>query len=336
MTKVLVTGATGMLGGHLVDRLLRETKEVRVLLRPESWPGRLESLPVESVRCSPDDPEGLKQAVDGCRIVYHLAAYMPSDSAFRSGEVFRPYQSGNVDFTENLLSASRQAGVERFVFVSSTSVYDPEVPSPIGESSRLQPPSAYGKSKAAAEARVVEHGRLGLPFTILRPCITYGPRDRHFLPHAIRLADLPLLPLIDGGRHTLDLAFVGDVVELIWRSSLATVSAGKTYNATSGSPQPLRSLFEEFHALGGGMPAIWPLPGHAFQTLAPVLHLFLRYWVPGLSALVGPVGMRYMNQDIVYDMTAAYREVGGIPKTGFREGLVQSLDKRGSIFRVRQ
>jgi nucleoside-diphosphate-sugar epimerase len=335
MTRMLVTGASGMLGGHLVDRLLRESAEVRVLLRPESQAGRLESLPVESVRCSPGDPEGLARAVAGCRIVFHLAAYMPSDAAFRAGEDFRPYRSGNVDFTDNLLSASRQAGVERFVFVSSTSVYDPGSPSPVAESSRLRPPSAYGQSKAAAEARVVEHGRGGLPFTILRPCITYGPRDRHFLPHAIRLANLPLLPLIDGGRHALDLAFVGDVVELIWRSSLARVSAGKIYNATSGSPQPLRSLFAEFQALGGRMPVIWPLSVPAFRILSPAMQLFFRIWVPELSALAGPVGMRYMIRDIVYDMAAAYRDVGDIPRTGFREGLTQSLEKRGRGFSVR-
>jgi nucleoside-diphosphate-sugar epimerase len=204
------------------------------------------------------------------------------------------------------------------------------------ESTPLIPASRYGESKRIAENMVAGYARLGLPFTIIRPCIMYGPRDRHFLPLAIRLAHIPLLPLIDGGRHSLDLVYVEDVVELIWRSSIASAAAGKIYNSASGAAQPLRSLFEDFHSLGGPIPVIWPVSKRVFRTMAPLLRIALRLFVPGLASLASPVGMLYMDRDIVYELAAARRDLGYAPRTTFRDGLARSLEKSGKRFLVRQ
>jgi dihydroflavonol-4-reductase len=221
MTHALVTGATGLLGRHLVDVLVDAGVSVRALVRSSSDTRHLQSRGVALVEGDATDQASLHRATTAMDLVFHVAGYLTAGSPFgandkASAEEWELYRAINVDFTEAMLDASLHAGCGRFIFVSSSSVYSLEAPVPTPEDAPLQPFSVYGRSKLLAEEKVRTYQEKGLASTIIRPPITYGPGDRYFTPMVLRLARLPILPLINGGRNSVDLVFAGDVAELMW------------------------------------------------------------------------------------------------------------------------
>src|SRR5262245_22852703 len=233
MIRALVTGATGMLGSHLVERLVAGGITVRIYARPQSDVSALKALPIEITYGDNEDRAALVRAVEGCQWIFHVAGLVRPADIFSRGNDFETLRRVNVNFTESILEASLNAGVERFFYVSSTSVYGLDAPVPISETVLPDPSSDYGLSKVMAEAFVKAYQDKGLTTTIIRPPIIYGTRDRHLTPLVLSLARLPVTPLIDGGKGLQDVVFVGDVVELIWLACQTGESRNKVYNASS-------------------------------------------------------------------------------------------------------
>jgi nucleoside-diphosphate-sugar epimerase len=167
---VLVTGATGFIGGHLAEELLRRGMAVRCLTRSGK------PLPDGAERAAGDvlSGEGLDRALDGVDVVYHLAG---ATKALSESD----YVQGNVRTTEVLVSACERAGVPRFLHVSSLAAAGP---SPDGrllsEDDEPRPVSRYGRSKLEGEWRVLR-SRIAERAVIIRPPVVYGPRDTDML-----------------------------------------------------------------------------------------------------------------------------------------------------------
>jgi nucleoside-diphosphate-sugar epimerase len=177
--KALVTGATGFVGSHLVERLLGAGMEVACLMRPTSPPRRtaLDGLDVERRIAALDDPDALARAVRGVDYVFHAAG-------LTRARTLAEYQAVNADGTGRLLEAllAEGAALRRFVYVSSLAAAGPaRSPEPPDESAEPHPADDYGASKLAGEHVVLEHANR-LPVTIVRPPAVYGPRDANFLP----------------------------------------------------------------------------------------------------------------------------------------------------------
>ena len=203
----------------------------------------------------------------------------------------------------------------------------PTAGSPVAEDSPTEPFSAYGRSKLEAERLVRDYARRGLGITIVRPSATYGPGDRHFLPAALALARQRRIPLVDGGRHLVDFGHVTDVARLMVLAGDSAVASGKTYNAASGAPQPLRDLFFAYASLTGQRPpAIIPVPAGLCRALGPLLQAVVRLCAPTMSALVTREGLAYLARDLSYDMTRAYDDLGFRPRVDFRTGLALTLE----------
>ena len=169
---VLVTGGTGFLGARLVRRLCRDGQgPVRILVRDVRKLERLKGLPVEVVLGDLSDAVKLREAMQGIRIVYHLAAAM--------GGKWEDYQEQTIQGTQRVVDAALEAGVERFVYVSSIAVYGiPTRRQAITEdlAGATNHVTEYGKSKLEAERVVQEAVKTrGLRATILRPGVVYGP-----------------------------------------------------------------------------------------------------------------------------------------------------------------
>lgn len=219
--KVLVTGATGFVGSHLVEALRRRDAEVTALVRS---PGKATGLGGQGVRLVAGDLHdraALKDAASGQAIVIHVAGLV---AARGEGEFLR----ANRDGTANLLEAASLAGIGRFVLVSSMAAGGPSaLGRPLTGTEPPRPVTAYGRSKLAAE-EIVRAGRV--PWTILRPPMVYGPRDREVLK-VFRLARLGLGPVFGTGTQELSAVHGADLASALVASAVCPQAAGRLYYA---------------------------------------------------------------------------------------------------------
>lgn len=177
--KVLVTGAEGFIGSHLVDQLLQEGADVRALVHynPFGRWGWLQDKADDVDIQSGDvrDGERVARVVDGCEVVFHLAALIGIPYSYDAPE---SYIQTNVVGTYNVLNACRRASVERMVQTSTSEVYGSALRVPIDESHPLQPQSPYSASKIGGDMIALSfHHSFGLPVAVVRPFNTYGPRQ---------------------------------------------------------------------------------------------------------------------------------------------------------------
>ena len=178
--RVLVTGGEGFIGSHLVERLVREGADVRVLAlyNPFGSYGWLDPEVHTEVELLPGDVrdgERVSGAVDGCDVVFHLAALIGIPYSYVAPE---SYVQVNVQGTVNVASACRRHDVARMVHTSTSETYGTAITAPIAEDHPLQPQSPYSASKIGGDMMALSfHHAFELPVAVVRPFNTYGPRQ---------------------------------------------------------------------------------------------------------------------------------------------------------------
>ncbi|MHC1747907.1 MAG: NAD-dependent 4,6-dehydratase LegB [Cellulosilyticaceae bacterium] len=183
MGKVLVTGADGFIGSHLVEALLNEGEVVKAFVYYNafnSW-GWLDTLPkavknqIEIFSGDIRDPNGVRNAMKGMDKVYHLAALIAIPFSYHSPDA---YVDTNIKGTLNVLQAARDLGTDRVLITSTSEVYGSAKYVPIDEKHPFQGQSPYSATKIGAD-RLAEsfYRSFGTPITIVRPFNTYGPRQ---------------------------------------------------------------------------------------------------------------------------------------------------------------
>lgn len=219
--KVLVTGADGFIGSHLVEHLLDEGCKVKAFVYYNSfnsW-GWLDTLPKAKLKqleiFSGDirDPNGVREAMKGTEVVFHLAALIAIPFSYHSPD---SYIDTNVKGTLNIVQAAKDLGIERVLVTSTSEVYGTAKYIPIDEDHPRQPQSPYSASKIGADCIADSFYRsFNLPLTIVRPFNTYGPRQsaRAVIPTIISqllngMEEIQLGDIIP----TRDLLFVEDTV----------------------------------------------------------------------------------------------------------------------------
>ncbi len=214
---ILVTGGTGFIGGHLLERLSAEKLPVRCLLRRKPRRTPLPSQ-LDAVYADFTTGAGIPEALAGVDTVIHLAGVT---AALRS----RDYWTGNVQTTEVLMRALVKSRV-RLVHVSSLAAIGPSLDGqPVTEDTEPHPLTNYGKSKLGAE-RVVR--RLAPDAVVVRPPVVYGPRDTAVLAILKPIARGIALE-IAGGERWFSAIYVQDLVDGIVRAARAAPSSGGTY-----------------------------------------------------------------------------------------------------------
>ena len=240
--RVLVTGAGGFIGSHLVEELVRQGAKVRcfVCYNSRNDPGLLKMLPyevresLEIVRADLTSPEAVRQAVEGIEIVFHLGAIISIPYSYAYP---RDVLETNVQGTLNVLLAARDAGVRRVVHTSTSEVYGSAQYVPIDEKHPLCAQSPYAASKIAADKLAESfHFTYELPVVTVRPFNTYGPRqsDRAVIPTIIAQA-LTKSEVYLGATHPRrDLTYVSDTVAGFIAAACAENIEGETINLGCG------------------------------------------------------------------------------------------------------
>jgi dTDP-glucose 4,6-dehydratase len=241
--KILVTGADGFIGSHLVEALVREGASVRAFVfynSLNSW-GWLDD-PAADVRGQFEvlagdirDPNFVRSAVKECEIVLHLAALISIPFSYLSAAAFI---DTNVSGTLNVLLAARDCGVSRVICTSTSEVYGSARYVPIDEDHPLQAQSPYAASKIGADQLALSFYRsFGTPVVVLRPFNTYGPRQsaRAVIPTIISQIANGAQEVELGSLHpTRDFSFVTDTVRGFLHAVHSEGAVGKVINTGSG------------------------------------------------------------------------------------------------------
>jgi nucleoside-diphosphate-sugar epimerase len=226
--KVLVTGGTGFLGSHLVERLLDDPeKEIYVLVRD---PSRLRWLEgIDRVRVLEGDLLTVPTLPAGLAYVFHLAGLTKT---LRSKDYYTVNQKG----TASLLRAlEEQSSLRRFVHMSSVAAGGPSSPlGPVRECDPPRPVSPYGESKLGGEREALKY-RERFPLTILRVAAVYGPRDEDFLEY-FRWMKRGILPLVGLRLKSLSLCYVQDAVRSALLAAGSDVPSGEVFNIADPLP----------------------------------------------------------------------------------------------------
>jgi len=261
----LVTGASGFVGSHLVERLLREGFGVVCQVRATSRRDWLEGLDVERRVADLRDPDALDRVVDGVDYVFHVAGLL-------RGRTAEAYDAVNVEGTRRLLEAVSRAvpHLRRFVYVSSLAAAGPCLSrEPLDEQVEPHPITAYGASKLGGERTVLEWNDR-LPVSVVRPPAVYGPRDTTLLSLFVIARRYGIAPVIGSLRKELTFVHVADLVECLWLAATADVALGQVYFVGSGT-----------HTWGEIIDALSAALGQRLWRLR----------IPGLAArLVGELG----------------------------------------------
>jgi nucleoside-diphosphate-sugar epimerase len=237
--KILVTGANGFIGSHLVDRFLDYGHEITVISRKNSNSRWLKDLPIRNVEASYDDLKSLEIACKDVDYIYHSAGLVAAKN-------YDEFLKANKFAVENLLTASLNStnNIKRFVLVSSQTVAGPSksLNEPAREEDEPNPITSYGKSKKAGED-VAREFMSKLPVTIVRPPAVYGPRDTA-IKDIFKLAKKGIGTLIGFNQKSVSLIHVNDLVRGIQLAGEADISAGETYFITSKEFYDWENIFE--------------------------------------------------------------------------------------------
>jgi len=257
--RILVTGADGFIGSHLTERLVADGHDVRAFVMYNSfnswgWLDHHATAPPENLEViSGDirDPRACQEAVRGCDRVAHLAALIAIPYSFQAPD---SYLDTNVRGTLNMLNASRDLAIDRFVQTSTSEVYGSAQYVPIDERHPLNAQSPYAASKTAADQLALSfHAAYGLPTIVARPFNTYGPRQsaRAVIPTIItqllRGDEVRL-----GALHpTRDFCFVEDTVSAFVTAITSDRGVGETFNFGSGFEISIKETAEIISKLMG-------------------------------------------------------------------------------------
>src|SRR2546421_3086351 len=314
--RVLITGATGLLGGHLIKELQQRGEDIRALVLPVENADKLEKQGVEVVRGDITDASTLEPAVQDVELIFHLAGMMG---------VWRPladYRLVNVTGSENLYKAAQKAGVRRYVHTSSHTVYGLGYGRFLTENDALRPdPDPYSLTKSEGDRlmrRLMLNG--AVETVILRPGTFFGPGDRlHFGRMAQKMKDGKGV-IIGRGDNALPFCYVTDVVQGFMLAAYHEKAPGNVYNITNDRPLTQQEIFDAIADEIGAKHITRHLPYLpiyygayvAERIVAPLTHT---------KPIVTQLGAMMFGSDNMHSVEKARCELGFEPKVELREGI---------------
>jgi len=315
--KALVTGGAGFVGRHLAERLVKEGNEVVVVDLPNGCLDGLDNTCGETRGCDLCDFESFGDAFSGVDVVFHIAAFASPWGAHEK------FWAVNVNGTENVIRACKEAGVKRLVAVSSTSaVFDGKSHHNFIDETAPYPTkflSPYSSSKSVSERLVLAANCSELETTVVRPHLIWGPRDQTFLTRFLEHTTKRSIPYI--GKNTLtDTTYVDNLVEGLVLASTSDKSPGNVYFITNGEQVKYGDFMDKFLEMFECPPAKGNIPTPVAKVMA---YFFEGTWLL-FKFKSEPLLARYKLAELIYNHTykidKAKRDLGYEPIVSNEEG----------------
>lgn len=242
---ILVTGASGFIGGRVVERLvLEEGANVRALVRNFSSASRIARFPIDMVHGDLIDADKVREAMQGCDIVFHCA-HDSSNAATKSGNA--------VLGTQIICEAALAAGVSRLVHLSTVAVHGTTNDGDIDEHMAWGPADhPYTSAKRATEKLVLDMAReQGLPGVILQPTIVYGPFCKAWTHQPVNDLKSGLVPLVDGGEGFCNAVYIDDLVDAMFLAATRPNVTAEVFLISGAEPVTWKKFYGAFESALG-------------------------------------------------------------------------------------
>ncbi len=312
---ILVTGATGFLGSALVTELVKQDQPVRVLVRDEQKARQQFGEAVSIVRGEITDVAQVRQAVEGANIIYHFVGrlYHPSVPA-------ELYRETHVEGTRIMLEACKgQSQLTRFVHCSTTGVHGETGKTPAAEDAPFAPTNPYEATKLEGELLALKaHKEQGLPVSVVRPGLVYGPGDLHLLGFFSSIKK-GLFRVIDNGTAMLHPIYIDDMNDAFLLAAERPEAIGHSYNIAGARAVSIRELSTAIaHSMGKELPS-----GNIPLWLANLASDGFSL-IPGFQGEKAPLTrsrVKFLTNSRVYSIERAKRDLGFAPKVELEEGM---------------
>ena len=302
--RVLVTGANGFIGRHIVKALLDSGVTVRGLIR-----GPIDQQSISGVEVICGDltrPDTLSDITQGIGTVFHAAGHAHAQDV--DGEV---HWETTVEGTRHLLAVAEASDVQQFIFISSVKAMAAPGDECLDETEKRLPTDAYGLSRRKAEELVLSVGKhTGMHVSILRPALVYGPGCKGNLINMIRWMDRGLFPPIPDTGNIRSMVDVRDLVRAILLATEKPAANGRIYIITDGEDYSTRRIYTAIQQTFGKTVPRWSVPAgllRIFGKAGDGYESILRRPAPFNSAVCS----RLLN-------SACYRSVYAEQELGFR------------------
>jgi nucleoside-diphosphate-sugar epimerase len=319
MSGAFVTGGSGFIGGRLIERLLADGHSVRALARSPAAAASVGERGAEPVHGELADVDAMRAGAEGCELAFHAAATL-GDWGRRED-----FERGNVEGTKNVLRACAEAGVRRFLHVSTEAVLLAGHPLVnVDETAPLRPdsPALYSSTKARAEEAALAANGDRLETVVVRPRFVWGRGDTTLLPRMVELVRNGRFAWIGGGRHRTATTHVANTVEGLVRGA-EKGRPGNVYFVTDGEPVVFREFVGALLESQGASPPTRSIPPAVASALASAGEAAWRLLpLPGAPPLTR-FTYWVSAQECTINTDKAHEQLGYEPIITIDEGLAE-------------
>ena len=324
--KVLVTGASGLLGSHIVEQWLASGADVRVILRSERPTPFLDLLGVTKVHGNLTDPIACRFACEDVDYVCHAAAKVGDWGKWDE------FQRDTIESTRQISEAALHAKVKRFIHISSTSAYghpdDRDTPisetHPLGENIWRKDP--YTLAKVECERHLWKLSNAGLPLTVLRPSWLYGPRDRITLARMVGNLKAGKMRLIGPGDNRISAIDASEVARAVVLAASQPVAEGQAYNITDLGEITQFDFFG-IMAEAAGLKRTTKTVNYPLAFYASVcMETWGRLVHPSRPPMLTRYAAWLMGRRLWYDNTKIRRDLGWVPVVDYPTSIRRAVE----------